>query len=107
MIKKDSDKFAKVNGVVPLERIELDIMLSKSLTIFVKCTQFSIMLAWACTIPKVQGLTLLNLAVLLQTNNTSGQFYVVVNCAIALSKAFLIGDLTGDMVCKCKCFIRI
>ena len=102
MIKKDSDKFAKVNDVVPLERIELDIMLSKSLTIFVKCTQLI-----TCTIPKVQGLTLLNLAVSLQTNNRSSQFYIVVNCAIALSKVFLIGDLTGDMMCKCMCFIRI
>ena len=30
MIKRDSDTFAKVNGIVPLERIKLDIMLSKS-----------------------------------------------------------------------------
>ena len=36
MIKRDSDSFAEVNGVVPLERIELGIMLSKSSTIFVQ-----------------------------------------------------------------------
>ena len=47
MIKKDEDNFAKVNGVVPLERIVLNIMLSKSSTLTAKRTQFSIMLAWA------------------------------------------------------------
>ena len=47
MIKKNEDNFSKVNGVVPLERIVLDIMLSKSSTITAKRTQFSIMLAWA------------------------------------------------------------
>ena len=41
----DSDNCPKVNSVVPLERIELDIKLSKSSTIVVKRTQFLIMLA--------------------------------------------------------------
>ena len=45
MIKRDSDNFAKVNDVVPLKRIELDITLPKPSTIFAKHTQFHIMLA--------------------------------------------------------------
>ena len=53
MIKRDSDHFAKVNSVVPLERIELDIMLSKFSTIFVKRTHLFIKLAWAYTMHKV------------------------------------------------------
>ena len=83
MIKRDSDNFAKVNGVVPLKRIELDIMLSKSSTIFAKHTQFPIMLAWACTI---------------QTTFGADQFYVAVSRATALSKVSLIGDLKSDMI---------
>ena len=66
IIKRDSDNFAKVNGVIPLERTELDLNLSKSSTIFVKRTQFQIRLAWACTIHKVQGLVIPNLAISLQ-----------------------------------------
>ena len=96
MIKRDSDNFAKVNVVIPLERIELDIMLSKSSTIFVERTQFPIILAWACTIHKVQELTLPNLAISLQlhkqTTFGAGQFYVAVSRAIALSKILLITD---------------
>ena len=42
---RDSDNCPKVNSVVPLERIELDIKLSKSSTIVVKRTQFLLMLA--------------------------------------------------------------
>ena len=49
---RDSDNSAKVNGVVPLEKIELDIILSKSSTVFVKRTQFLAKLAWACVIHK-------------------------------------------------------
>ena len=102
MIKRDSNNFAKVNGVVPFERIELDIMLSKSSTIFVKRTQFPIILAWACTIHKVQELILLNLAISLQRDKQAtfgaGQFYVAVIRAIALSKVSLIRDLKSDMI---------
>ena len=67
-----------MNGVVPLKRIELDIMLSKSSNILVKRTQYPIMLALTCTIHKVQGLTLPNLAISLQLDKQrtfgEGQF---------------------------------
>ena len=55
-----------MSGAIPLKRIELDIMLAKSSTIFDKRTQLPTMFAWACTIHKVQGLTLPNLAISLQ-----------------------------------------
>ena len=86
MIKRDSDNFVKVNGFVPLKGIELHTMLSKSSTIFAKRSQFP-MLAWACTIHKVQGLTLPNLAISLQLDKHifgAGQYYVAVSCPIPL-----------------------
>lgn len=52
IINRDSDNSAKVNGVVPLEKIELDIIFSKSSTVFVKCIQFLAKLAFACAIHK-------------------------------------------------------
>ena len=101
MIKRDSYNFAKVNGVFPSETTELDIILSKSSTIFVKRTQLPTMLAWACTVHKVQGLTLPNLAMSLQLDQQrtfgAGQFYIAVNSAIALLKISLVGDLIRDM----------
>ena len=54
IIQRDSDSFAKLNGVDALGRIELDTMMSKSSAIVVKCTQFSIMLARACITHKTQ-----------------------------------------------------
>lgn len=60
------------------------------------------MLAWTCTIHKVQGLTLPNLATSLQLDKQrtfgAGHFQVAVSRAIVLSKASLIGDLTSDMI---------
>ena len=77
-------------------------MLSNSSTIFVRRTQFPIMLAWPCTIHKVQGLILPNLAISLnldkQTTFGACQFYVAVSCAIALSKVSLIGNFRSDMI---------
>ena len=70
-------------------------MLSKSSTIFVKRTQFPIMLAWVCIIHNAQGLTLPNLAISLQLGVE--QFYVAVRRVIALSKVLLIGDLMSNM----------
>ena len=54
MIKRDSYNFATANGVVPLEGIESDIIVSKYSTMFVKRTQFPIMLAWPCYIIKTR-----------------------------------------------------
>lgn len=60
------------------------------------------MLAWACTIHKVQGLTLPNLAISLELEKQrtfgTGQFYVAVSHATVLPKVSVTGDLTSDMV---------
>ena len=102
IIKRDSDNFAKVNDAASFERIELDLKLTKSSTIFAKHTQFLIMLTWACTIHKVQGLTIANLAITLQPNKQTtfgaDKFYVAVSHEAALSKVSLIGYLKNVMI---------
>ena len=99
---KNCDKFATRNNAIPTERSATDIPISKFSNMFVKRTQFPLMLAWACTIHKVQGLTLqkvgISLELLEQRNFSAGQLYVAcldeysnlrsnANCFTSISQA--------------------
>ena len=94
---KNCDKFATRNNVIPNERSTADIPISKCSNIYVKRTEFPLMLAWACTIHKVQGLTLqkvgISLELLKQRNFSAGQLYVALIRSTALSTLSLFGKL--------------
>ena len=94
---KNCDKFTTRNNVIPIERSAADIPISKYSNIYVKRSQFPLMLAWACTIHKVQGLTLqtvgISLELLKQRNFSAGQLYVALSRSTALSTLSLLGKL--------------
>ena len=54
-----SSYLGRQNSCVPLEKYESKILIKKgSASPTIKCTQFSLTLAWASTVHKVQGLSL-------------------------------------------------
>ena len=97
------DLYALKYKVVPIQRIEANIIISKNSSKTFKRIQFPLTLAWACTIHKVQGLTLLNstvvsLELIKQRSFSPGQIYVALFCSASLSKLNILSDFDPKII---------
>ena len=67
-----------------------------------KRVQFPLALAWACTVHKVQGLTLSKVAACLQlykqNSFNAGQLLVGLRRATSLSSLSIVGDIHSDYI---------
>ena len=95
---RSRDNFARLHNCVPVERVETKIKIrtTKSSSPEIKRTQFPLMLAWACTVHKVQGKQfkecVISFDLLKQRSWNNGQMYVALSRVISLKGLYLIGE---------------
>ena len=94
------DNYALINNVVPVNKIENNIYIT-SLS-FIKRVQFPLTLAWACTVHKVQGLTLPNIVFSFKLNKqryfNNGQVYVALSRVRTINNLFIDGYISDSSV---------
>ena len=106
--KRRNDNLVRQYNAVPIEQICVDIRTNeKKLTSpIIKRTQFPLMLSWACTVHKVQGLSLNQLVVsfdlLKQRAFNYGQIYVALSRVTSLEGLFLTGKFHRQAICADK-----
>ena len=88
---------ARINKWVPIQRGETFIYLNKykATSPVIKKTQFSLVLSWACTVPKILSLGLISAVFSfdLEKQNSfyEGQMYVALSRVTIIDNLFLIG----------------
>ena len=99
MIKNNPIPFARENNVVPIEPAlaRIKIRPGKASLPEIQRVQFSITLAWVCTLHKVQGLTLDKVVIctdlIKQRAFNYAQIYVALSRARSLQGLFILGQL--------------
>ena len=96
--KINKDTFSNQYSWVPVEKFETDIKLKANSYVVINRAQFSIMLAWTCTIHKVQGLSLPKIVVSFdlhrQRNFNYGQIYLVLSRVTSLEGLYITGSIS-------------
>ena len=96
--KRNSDAVARQNLWIPVEKAEASIRLraNKELSPVIKRTQFPLMLAWACTVHKDQGLSLdkavINFDLLKRRCFNYGKMCVALSRVTSLNGLYLTGE---------------
>ena len=96
--KMTHDHYAHQNSVVPIEQVEGQIRVNpgKVSSPVIKRIQFPLILAWACTIHKVQGLSLIKAVVsfdlMKQRTFNYGQLYVALSRVTSQDGLYLVGN---------------
>ena len=99
MRKHSTDPFVQENQVVPIKPVLARIKLGpgKPSTPEIERTQFPLTLAYACTVHKVQGLTLQNVVIsfdLIKQNSFNyGQIYVALSRSTSLQGIHILGQI--------------
>ena len=90
-----SNIIAKSNRSIPIKKGKTQIYLNKSKSIsssYIKRTQFPLMLSWACTVHKVQGLSLdvgvVSFNLENQRSFNQGQMYVALSRVTRINNLF-------------------
>ena len=91
-----SDHFTQQNYFVPLQKCDADIPICKgSISPSIKRTQIPLILSWACTIHKVQGLSLeegvVDFDLQKQRTFGQGQMYTALSRVSSYDKVFYVG----------------
>ena len=98
-IRNSSSSFARENNIVPIQPVlaRIKVRPGKPSSPEIQRLQFPLTLAWACTVHKVQGLTLHNIVVSLDLNKQRyfnyGQVYVALSRATSLNALHILGTL--------------
>ena len=97
------DHSAQKNCFVPLQKCDADIPICKgSITPRIKRTQFRVMLSWACTIHKVQGLSLeedvINFHLQKQRTFGQGQMYTALGRVSSYDKLFCVAKFEPSSI---------
>ena len=98
-ISKSGDRYAIANGAVPITSVlgRFKVKEHRQSSPEIQRTQFPLTLAWACTVHKVQGLTLpevvFSFELFRQRQFNYGQVYVALSRVKALSDLSLVGHI--------------
>ena len=95
--------FTRRNNCVPIEKCEAEIPIRKNTYVpCIKRTQFPLKLAWACTVHKVQGLSLnegvVSFDLQKQKSFGSGQIYVALSRVRSFERLFCIGQFKKSAI---------
>ena len=102
--KLNSDNLAQQNMWIPIEKAEgtIAIRVNKNSSPVIKRTQIPLMLSWACTVHKVQGLSLnkaiISFTLFNQRNFNNGQMYVALSRVTSLEGMFLTGEFKSSAI---------
>ena len=104
LITTHGNSFARENKVVPIEPVlaKIKIRPGKASSPEIQRVQFPVTLAWACTIHKVQGLTLENVVIsfnlIKQRAFNYGQIYVALSRSTSLQGVHILGQIESKHV---------